>query len=98
VLAGAAAVLDLFMWLSYRCHVSKGEESIPIFGSFGLVQQLGCTKYSRPRRFRVKLEQWLGTIRTLWPDCPAELSGDGLSLVVRPVEAIIPERGLCASV
>ena len=98
VLAGAPAVLDLLMWLSYRCHVSKGEESIPIFGSFELIQQLGSIEYSRPRRFRVKLEQWLGTIRTLWPDCPAELSGDGPSLVLRPAVAIIPERGLRASV
>jgi hypothetical protein len=97
VLAGAPAVLDLFMWLSYRCHVSKGAESIPIFGSFGLVQQLGSIEYSRPRRFRVQLEKWLDTIRALWPDCPAELSEDGLSLVLRPAAAILPERGLRAN-
>jgi hypothetical protein len=49
VLAGAPAVLDLFMWLSYRCHISKREERIPIFGPFGLAQQLGSVEYSRPR-------------------------------------------------
>ena len=36
VLAGAAAVLDLFMWLSYRCIIAKCEEIIPLFGPFGL--------------------------------------------------------------
>ena len=97
LLAGAPAVLDLFTWLSYRCHVSRGEESIPIFGPFGLAQQLGSIEYSRPRRFRVKLEQWLGTIRTLWPECPAVLSGDGTHLVLRSAVAIISGRGLCAS-
>jgi hypothetical protein len=36
VLAGAPAVLDLFMWLSYRCYIAKREETIPIFGQYGL--------------------------------------------------------------
>ena len=97
LLAGAPAVLDLFMWLSYRCHTAKGEESIPIFGPYGLVQQLGSVEYSRPRRFRVKLDQWLKTIRTLWPDCPAELSRDGLGLLLRPAVAIVRERDVYAS-
>jgi hypothetical protein len=32
VLAAAPGVLDLFMWLSYRCFTAKGTESIPLFG------------------------------------------------------------------
>ena len=36
VLAGAPAVLDLFMWLSYRCFVARGGEAIPLLGPFGL--------------------------------------------------------------
>jgi len=32
VLSGAPAVLDLFMWLCYRSYVSKGQESVPLFG------------------------------------------------------------------
>src|SRR3954469_25621328 len=36
VLAAAPAVLDLFMWLTYRCFVAKGPETIPIFGPYGL--------------------------------------------------------------
>jgi hypothetical protein len=52
LLSSAPAVLDLFVWLSYRCFTSKGPECIPIFGPFGLVQQLGAVEYARPRKFR----------------------------------------------
>jgi hypothetical protein len=51
LLSSAPAVLDLFVWLSYRCFTSKGPERIPIFGPFGLVQQLGAVEYTRPRNF-----------------------------------------------
>ncbi len=88
VLAGAPAVLDLFMWLSYRCHVSKREERIPIFGPYGLAQQLGSVEYSRARRFRVKIEQWLDTIRALWPECPARVSSDGETLLIDAGSAV----------
>jgi hypothetical protein len=88
VLAGAPAVLDLFMWLSYRCYIAKREETIPIFGQYGLAQQLGSIEYSRHRRFRVKLEQWLDTVRALWPDCPARISEDGRGLVLSPSSAV----------
>jgi hypothetical protein len=80
VLAAAPALLDFFMWISYRCFASKGPESIPLFGPCGLTQQLGCVEYSRPSRFRAMLEQWLKTIRGLWPECPATISRDGQSL------------------
>ena len=80
VLAAAPALLDLFVWLSYRCFVAKGPEVIPLFGPFGLTQQLGCVEYSRPSRFRAMLEQWLRTIRCLWPECPAFISADGRTL------------------
>jgi len=77
LLSSAPAVLDLFVWLSYRCFTSKGMERIPIFGPFGLVQQLGAVEYARPRKFREKLQQWLKTIRLVWPECPAEITADG---------------------
>jgi Plasmid encoded RepA protein len=82
-LASAPAVLDLFMWLAYRCFTANGPESIPIFGEFGLVSQLGSVKYSRPRRFRAELEKWLSTIRVIWPECPAQLSPSGFGGVSR---------------
>ena len=92
LLAAAPAVLDLYMWLSYRCFTAKGSDQIPIFGEFGLASQLGCVEYSRPRRFRAMLEQWLGTIRTAWPGCPAAVSADGQSLVIRNGTAVPTTR------
>jgi hypothetical protein len=89
ILSSAPAILDLFVWLSYRCFTARGKESIPIFGDFGLVQQIGTTEYTRPRRFRQKLDQWLGTIRLLWPECPATISSDGLYLVIDHATAVL---------
>ncbi len=40
ILASAPAVLDLFLWLVYRCFDAKGKERIPLFGDFGLTAQL----------------------------------------------------------
>jgi len=91
LLGGAPAVLDLYMWLSYRCFKAKGPESIPIFGEFGLATQLGCVEYSRPRRFRAMLDQWLTTIRAIWPDCPAVIPTDGVTVRVGPSAAVKPE-------
>jgi len=88
LLSSAPAVLDLFVWLSYRCFTSRGAERIPIFGPFGLVQQLGAVEYARPRKFREKLHQWLKTIRLVWPECPAEITADGENLRINPATSI----------
>lgn len=82
VLASAPAVLDLFVWLTYRCFAAKGPERIPLFGSYGLAHQLGCVEYSRPRRFRAMIEEWVKSIYTLWPDCPARIASDGRTLLI----------------
>lgn len=89
VLTASPGLLDLFMWLSYRCSVSKSEEAIPIFGPFGVVAQLGTGDYTRPRRLRQRLEEWLNTIRVMWPECPARVSRDGDRLVVAPARAVL---------
>jgi hypothetical protein len=91
VLAASPAVLDLFVWLSYRCFVAKGQESIPIFGDYGVAAQLGSVEYSRPRRFRAVLEQWIGVIHGMWPECPARISGDGQSLILDRGVAVLPD-------
>ncbi|MGH9656026.1 MAG: replication protein RepA [Bryobacteraceae bacterium] len=88
VLASAPAVLDLFMWLSYRCFLAKGKEMIPLFGARGLASQIGSIEYARPRRFREKLDGWLEPIRVLWPECPANISSDGMGLVVDHAYAV----------
>jgi Plasmid encoded RepA protein len=89
VLAAAPAVLDLFMWLSYRCFVAKGKEMIPLFGPRGLASQIGSIEYAPPRRFREKLDGWLESIRILWPECPAKISSDGTGLEVNRGTAVL---------
>jgi len=93
LLACSPAVLDLFIWLTYRCFSAKGPERIPLFGDHGLTSQLGSVEYSRPRKFRAALEQWLKSIHALWPDCPASISGDGRSLLVKFSAAINQRQG-----
>jgi len=87
-LSSSPAALDLFTWLSYRCFVAKGEERISLFGEFGLANQLGCGYYSRPRRFRERLEQWLTLVRVMWPECPARITHDAQYLLVNQANAL----------
>jgi hypothetical protein len=88
-LSSSPAALDLFVWLSYRWFTAKGRERVPLFGHFGLISQLGSVDYARPRKFREKLEQWLGLIRTMWPQCPAVIDGDGTGLYVDRAHAVL---------
>jgi hypothetical protein len=88
-LSCSPAALDLFMWLSYRCFVAKGRERVPLFGEFGLVNQLGSSDYARPRKFRERLESWLGLIRTMWPECPAAMDANGTGLWVGRANAVL---------
>jgi hypothetical protein len=87
-LSGSPAALDLYNWLSYRCHLARREDRVPLFGDFGLTRQLGIGEYSRPRKFRECLENWLHLLKAMWPECPATLSPDGHHLVVGPGSAI----------
>ena len=88
VLSASPAVLDLFMWLSYRCFSAKSEESIPLSGGLGLAAQLGNAEYARPRKFREKLQEWIRVIKSMWPECPARVSADGQRLIVQPAAAL----------
>jgi len=90
LLAASPAVLDLYMWLSYRCFRAKGVETIPLFGEFGLANQIGTVEYSRPRRFRGMIEQWLASIRAIWPECPARMTSDGQSIAIAPATPVLP--------
>ncbi len=90
LLAASPAVLDLYMWLSYRCFKARGVKAIPLFGEFGLAHQIGAVEYSRPRRFRAMLEQWLASIHTIWPKCPARISPDGQSILIAQGTSIVP--------
>jgi hypothetical protein len=82
------------MWLSYRCFLAKDKETIPLFGAYGLANQLGSIEYARPRRFREKLDGWLESIRLLWPECPARISSEGTGLVVdHACSVLVNNRG-----
>jgi hypothetical protein len=91
-LSSAPAALDLFTWLSYRCFNAKGEERIPIFGDFGLVQQIGSAEYARPRKFRERLERWLDLVKALWPTCPARISPNGDCLILGRASAVLSQQ------
>jgi len=88
VLAASPAVLDLYMWFSYRSFKAKGTKSIPIFGDFGLANQLGCVEYSGSRRFRAMLEQLLDAIRAIWPECLARIHSSGQTIEIRNATAV----------
>jgi len=92
-LSSSPAALDLFMWLSYRCFVAKGRERVPLFGDFGLVNQLGSSDYARPRKFRERLEGWLGQVRAMWPECPAAIDTTGTGLWVDRASAVLASGG-----
>jgi hypothetical protein len=87
-LSSSPAAFDLFMWLSHRCFLARGAERVPIFGDFGLANQLGSGVYARRRKFRERLEQWLRLVRVMWPECPARVSNDGLYLTVDRAQAV----------
>jgi hypothetical protein len=91
-LSSSPGALDLFMWLSYRCFTARGRERVPLFGDFGLISQLGSAEYARPRKFREKLDGWLGLVRTMWPECPALIDPDGTALVVGRACAVLSEE------
>ena len=65
---------------------------MPLFGDFGLQNQLGSAEYARPRKFREKLQRWLDLVRTLWPECPAHIGDGGAALVVAPAIAVLPKE------
>jgi Plasmid encoded RepA protein len=89
LLISSLAALNLFMWLSYRSFTAEGEQRVPLCGPGGLTAQLGSVEYARPRKFRERLEQWLSSIRTIWPDCRAHIASDGTALVIHTGSSIL---------
>ena len=77
------------MWLSYRSFTARGEERVPLFGPDGLTAQLGSVEYARPRKFRERLDDWLHSIREIWPECRASIASDGSALIIRTGTAIV---------
>jgi hypothetical protein len=82
LLAASPGALDLHLWITYRSFTVKNRQSIPLFGPEGLQAQRGCTEYSRPRRFRAMLIQWMAAIANACPKVRrmVQVSGDFLEL------------------
>ena len=55
LLAHNPGCLDLYTWLTWRCHQARGRTS-PLFGPFGIASQLGVQAFTRERKFRERLE------------------------------------------
>ncbi len=91
-LSSSPAALNLFTWLPYLCFTARGQERVPLFGEFGLLNQLGSIAYARPRKFREKLEGWLQLVRAMWPECPAHIDGDGTGLLIDRSIAVLLTR------
>lgn len=80
--------LDLYTWLSWRCHQAKGPQRVPLFGPFGLASQLGVGDYARERKFRERIRDWLKLVRLYWPECPALVASNGAFLEINTASAI----------
>ena len=84
-LAHAPGLLDFYIWLAWKSWVLKdGSASIPLTDRNGLSQQLGTKEYSDPRFFRSRVKRWIHQVKSLWPECPAQISQDGRALIVWP--------------
>lgn len=87
-LSDSPAALDFYMWVAYRCWTARRVLSIPLFGTTGLQAQLGSAAYKNNRQFRLSVRRWIARTRLFWPECPAQISEDGESLVLSHAEAI----------
>jgi hypothetical protein len=82
-LAHAPGILDFYIWLVWRSWAVNGSPAyVPLFTTSGLCSQLGTTEYPA-RRFRQLIGQWLRRVKTLWPQCPVDITPDGNRLIVR---------------
>jgi hypothetical protein len=86
LLAASPGALDFYLWLSYRTFTAKGSQTIPLFGPHGLQAQLGCIEYSRPRRFRAMLMQWMAAIAHACPKFRRSVQVSGQFLELRGEE------------
>jgi hypothetical protein len=91
-LANNAGCLDLYTWLTWRCHQAKDIQRIPLFGQMGLASQLGVQEYARERKFRERLRLWLDLVRLYWPGCAARITKNGAFLELNNAIAIRAQR------
>ncbi len=68
---------------------------MPLFGPYGLANQLGIQTFTRERKFRERINSWLKLVRLYWPQCPAVVSRTGTFLEVNSASAILPREAQC---
>lgn len=82
-LAHAPGVLDFYMWLVWKSWTVNGHAAaVPLIPANGLNEQLGSAEYAQPRLFRFKVSTWPGQIKALWPECLADVSPAGDSIII----------------
>ncbi len=89
MLARNPGCLDLYTWLTWRCHQATCPQRVPLFGPFGLAGQLGVQDYQRERKFRERIREWLKLVRLYWPECPATVASNGAFLEINAGSAIL---------
>ena len=77
------------MWLTWRCKKTGDPAYVPLFGEYGLANQLGMADQA-PRTLRQTIKRWLTKIKAHWPDVPAELSENGDCLIVKHGLNVLP--------
>lgn len=83
-LANAPGVLDFYVWLVRKSWSLRDRTArIPLLGAGGLTDQLGNSPYAVERTFPLTVLRWRRTVKALWPDCPAVISEEGQTLIVR---------------
>jgi len=93
LLARNPGCLDLYTWLTWRCYQAKGPQRVPLFGAYGLANQLGVQTFARDRKFRERINGWLKLVRMYWPECPASVSSNGAFLELNNASAVLPKNG-----
>jgi hypothetical protein len=63
LLSSAPAVLDLFVWLSYRCFIERAGMYTDLRAVWACAATWGCRIRAAKEISREKLQQWLKTIR-----------------------------------
>lgn len=87
-LSSCPAALDLFTGLSYRCFTARGRERVPLWG-LRTGRPTGDRSIRPTPQVSGQLEGWLDLVRTMRPDCPAEIDHDGTGLYVDRAHAML---------
>ena len=73
-------------------HYKRLAHALPLFGLYGLANQLGVQTFTRERKFRERIHSWLKLVHLYWPECPALVSRNGMFLEVNRASAILPRE------